>query len=58
MPPATAPAHKAIVQALMTVDEDQTLVIQSGNPVGLLRTLGRLVSGQVWRRHDGRKWIY
>jgi hypothetical protein len=19
---------------------------------------GRLVSGQVWRRHDGRKWIY
>jgi hypothetical protein len=19
---------------------------------------GRLVRGQVWRRHDGRKWIY
>ena len=19
---------------------------------------GRLVHGQVWRRHDGRKWIY
>jgi urocanate hydratase len=32
------PAHKAIVQALMTMDEDQTLVIQSGKPVGLLRT--------------------
>jgi urocanate hydratase len=32
------PAHKAIVQALLTMDEDQTLVIQSGKPVGLLRT--------------------
>lgn len=32
------PAHKAIVQALTTMDEDQTLVIQSGKPVGLLRT--------------------
>jgi urocanate hydratase len=32
------PAHKAIVQALMTMEEDQTLVIQSGKPVGLLRT--------------------
>ena len=19
---------------------------------------GRLVTGQVWRRHDGRRWIY
>jgi len=32
------PAHRAIVQALTTMDEDQTLVIQSGKPVGLLRT--------------------
>ena len=32
------PAHKAIVQALTTMNEDQTLVIQSGKPVGLLRT--------------------
>jgi urocanate hydratase len=32
------PAHKAIVEALKTMDEDQTLVIQSGKPVGLLRT--------------------
>jgi urocanate hydratase len=32
------PAHKAIVQALTTMEEDQTLVIQSGKPVGLLRT--------------------
>ncbi|MES2027577.1 MAG: urocanate hydratase [Pseudomonadota bacterium] len=31
-------AHKAIVQALTTMEEDQTLVIQSGKPVGLLRT--------------------
>lgn len=35
------PAHKAIVQALTTMDEDQTLVIQSGKPVGLLRTHAR-----------------
>ena len=31
-------SHKAIVQALMTMDEDQTLIIQSGKPIGLLKT--------------------
>lgn len=31
-------SHKAIVEALVTMDENQTLVIQSGKPVGLLRT--------------------
>ncbi len=32
------PAHDAIVHALTTMDEDQTLVIQSGKPVGLMKT--------------------
>ncbi|WP_323121221.1 urocanate hydratase [Burkholderia alba] len=32
------PSHDAIVRALKTMDEDQTLVVQSGKPVGLLRT--------------------
>jgi hypothetical protein len=32
-------------------------------PVTLLedrdsRAVGRLLTGQVWRRHDGRRWIY
>ncbi|WP_018184782.1 urocanate hydratase [Kaistia granuli] len=31
-------AHDAIVQALKTLDEDQTLIVQSGKPIGLLRT--------------------
>lgn len=31
-------SHRAIVKALMEMDEDQTLVIQSGKPVGLLKT--------------------
>jgi urocanate hydratase len=31
-------AHRQIVEALKTMDEDQTLVIQSGKPVGLLKT--------------------
>jgi urocanate hydratase len=31
-------AHAAIVEALKTMDEDQTLVIQSGKPIGLLKT--------------------
>ncbi|WP_026783933.1 urocanate hydratase [Pleomorphomonas koreensis] len=31
-------AHAKIVETLTTMDEDQTLVIQSGKPVGLLRT--------------------
>ncbi|GGE76960.1 urocanate hydratase [Stappia taiwanensis] len=34
----TWPAHDAIVKALLEMEEDQTLVIQSGKPVGLLRT--------------------
>lgn len=32
------PAHDAIVRTLLDMDEDQTLIIQSGKPVGLLRT--------------------
>ncbi|MBK4217961.1 urocanate hydratase [Paracoccus caeni] len=31
-------AHDAIVAALTNMDEDQTLVIQSGKPVGLMKT--------------------
>lgn len=31
-------AHERIVHALKTMDEDQTLIIQSGKPIGLLRT--------------------
>ena len=31
-------AHKAIVKALTEMDEDQTLLIQSGKPVGLVKT--------------------
>lgn len=31
-------AHKKIVETLMTMDEDQTLVIQSGKPIGLFKT--------------------
>lgn len=31
-------AHKRIVETLMTMDEDQTLVIQSGKPIGLFKT--------------------
>lgn len=31
-------AHDRIVEALKTMEEDQTLVIQSGKPIGLLRT--------------------
>ena len=34
-------AHRAIVKALTEMDEDQTLVIQSGKPVGLLKTHAR-----------------
>jgi urocanate hydratase len=32
------PSHDQIVQTLMTMDEDETLVIQSGKPIGLLKT--------------------
>ncbi|WP_349369731.1 urocanate hydratase [Salinarimonas sp.] len=32
------PAHRAIVETLLSMDEDQTLVIQSGKPVGLIKT--------------------
>ena len=31
-------AHRAIVKALTEMDEDQTLLIQSGKPVGLVKT--------------------
>ena len=31
-------SHKAIVESLIRMDEDQTLVIQSGKPIGLLKT--------------------
>ncbi len=31
-------SHKAIVETLTTMDEDQTLLIQSGKPVGLMKT--------------------
>ncbi|MEB2844847.1 urocanate hydratase [Rhizobiales bacterium RZME27] len=31
-------AHKAIVETLTTMHEDQTLLIQSGKPVGLMKT--------------------
>ncbi|MGV3489740.1 MAG: urocanate hydratase [Devosia sp.] len=34
-------AHRQIVEALTTMDEDQTLVIQSGKPIGLFKTHGR-----------------
>ena len=34
-------AHDAIVTALKTMDEDQTLIIQSGKPIGLLKTHAR-----------------
>jgi len=32
------PAYDAIVKALLNMEEDQTLIIQSGKPVGLLKT--------------------
>jgi urocanate hydratase len=32
------PAHEAIVRALTSMEEEQTLLIQSGKPVGLLKT--------------------
>lgn len=31
-------SHKAIVEALLRMDEDQTLIIQSGKPIGLVKT--------------------
>jgi urocanate hydratase len=34
-------SHRAIVKTLLNMDEDQTLVIQSGKPVGLLKTHAR-----------------
>jgi urocanate hydratase len=34
-------AHRRIVETLKTMDEDQTLVIQSGKPIGLMRTHAR-----------------
>ncbi len=32
------PSHDAIVHALKTMDEDETLVVQSGKPIGLMKT--------------------
>ena len=32
------PSHDAIVHALKTMDEDQTLLVQSGKPIGILQT--------------------
>ncbi|HEY8577680.1 MAG TPA: urocanate hydratase [Devosia sp.] len=31
-------SHKAIVETLLRMDEEQTLIIQSGKPIGLLKT--------------------
>ena len=31
-------SHKSIVETLLSMDEDQTLIIQSGKPIGLLPT--------------------
>src|SRR3981081_4687408 len=31
-------SHDAIVEALMTMDEEDTLIVQSGKPIGLVRT--------------------
>lgn len=35
------PAYNAIVEALMTLEEDQTLIVQSGKPIGILKTHGQ-----------------
>ena len=32
------PSHDKIVETLMTMSEDETLVVQSGKPIGLLKT--------------------
>ena len=32
------PSHDAIVRALQELEEDQTLIVQSGKPIGVLRT--------------------
>ncbi|MCR6673375.1 urocanate hydratase [Devosia ginsengisoli] len=34
-------AHRGIVETLLRMDEDQTLIIQSGKPIGLLKTHAR-----------------
>lgn len=35
------PSHRAIVETLLTMEEGQTLLIQSGKPVGLMKTHAR-----------------
>jgi urocanate hydratase len=35
------PSHDAIVAALKVLEDDETLVVQSGKPIGVLRTHGR-----------------
>ena len=37
-PPATGSAYHAIVRTLRTLGEDETLLVQSGKPVGVFRT--------------------
>lgn len=32
------PSHDAIVRALLTLEDDQTLIVQSGKPIGVLQT--------------------
>src|ERR1700690_3987701 len=32
------PSHDKIVETLKTMDEDETLIVQSGKPIGLIRT--------------------
>lgn len=34
-------AHQGIVQALLSMEEDQTLIIQSGKPIGVMKTHAR-----------------
>ena len=54
-------SYDRIVEALKTMDEDQTLVVQSGKPIGLFRThrlspIAVIANGNVVGRwaHDGR----
>ena len=35
------PSHDKIVETLRTMDEDETLIVQSGKPIGLIRTHDR-----------------
>lgn len=35
------PSHDAMVRALLTLEDDQTLIVQSGKPIGVLQTHDR-----------------